>query len=285
MANVRAEQAPKVAAIRVPGSPVGLRPGGLQAVTPRGAFGPLVPGGRTVVLSKGAFGKADVVADILDQTGPADLTLATWTISAREIGAFRDRVASGQILSLRLMVDASFPARNAAYAAKLRASYGADCIRLAVCHAKLAVITNDAWAVVVLSSANLNRNSRLEIFSVEDNRVLADELNRVLGTWFEAPAADQWDVGMSEHGKRLASWGASADPARLAAPDTSRIPRPEKLIGRDGKERPVAEQVRKFRSCPSSAPTLAPATPGDAAFFNDDPFGVDLRRAGISFVR
>ena len=38
---------------------------------------------------------------------------------------------------------------------------------------------------------------------------------------------------------------------------------------------------------PAEAPVraLAPVTAGDAAFFSDDPWGVDLRRTGISFTR
>lgn len=270
MANVRREKAPRTAAVRLRAGKVGLRRAGLTAPTAREAFGRLVHGGRVVCLSKGAVSLAECVGYVLETTGAADLVLATWTIGAREITTFRDLVAGGSVRSLRLLVDASFPARNAAYAAQLRASFGADCIRLAICHAKVATVVNDRWAVVVLSSANLNRNSRLEFFQIEDNRLLATAINGTLGEWFAEPAADQWDASMSAHKRRFDGWAETG--SRTGTPGA-------------GATITTAEDVDVDGRLDAPVRPLAPATAGDAAFFGSGPWDVDLRRTGISFTR
>lgn len=270
MANIRREKAPRTAAVRLRAGRVGLRRGALTASSARVAFGRIVHGGRIVCLSKGAVSLAECVGYVLETTGPADLTLATWTIGAREITTFRDLVAGGSVRRLQLLVDASFVQRQPAYTASLRASFGPDCVRLVTSHLKVALLVNARWAVVVLSSANLNRNSRLEFFQVEDNRRLATAISGTLGEWFAEPAADQWDASMTAHKRRFDAWGETG--SRTGTPGAGAAI----ATAADGDVRaPVDAPVRP----------LAPATAGDAAYFSDDPWGVDLRRAGISFTR
>jgi hypothetical protein len=131
MANAGRERAPRTAAIRLRSGRTGLRRRGLTAIDARSAFGRLTRGGRVVCLSKGAVSFADAVRYLLETAGPADVLLTTWAIGAKEIAAFRDLLSNGTIRSLRLLVDASFPNRQPAYTAKLRATFGADAIRLA----------------------------------------------------------------------------------------------------------------------------------------------------------
>ncbi len=271
MANVRAEQAPKTAAVRLRAGRTGLRRAGLTATDARSAFGRLTHGCRVVLLSKGAFGFADAVRYMLDLAGPADLVMTTWTISSREIAAFRALVAGTLIRSLRLMVDSSFTARNPAYAAQLRSSFGADCIRLASVHSKIATVVNDRWAFVLLASSNVNECRRLECLQIEDNRRLALAINRTLDDWFRAPATDQWDAKPIEHRKRFEAWRETPSRART--------------VGAGATITPAADGDRGAGLVAPVRP-LAPATAEDARFFNSsDPWGVDLARAGISFVR
>ena len=274
MANARRERAPKTAAVRLRTGRAGLRRGGLAAIDARSAFGRLTRGGRVVCLSKGAVSFADAVRYLLEVAGAADVTLTTWAIGARELTAFRGLVDSGAIRSLRLLVDASFVNRQPAYTAKLRALFGPDCVRLANSHAKLATVVTARRAFVLLSSANLNDNRRLEVFQIEDNRRLAHAINRTLDAWFRQPAGDQWDVSRTEHNRRFEAWGARradtpAAPASLGAPAAIGAPA-------DGEPAGAVD---------APAGLLAPATAADGAFFSSDPWGVDLRRAGMSFLR
>jgi hypothetical protein len=255
VANVRVESAPRTKAIPAKTGRVGLRSSGLASRTASAAFGSLSRGGRVVTLSKGSVSFADAVLYCLALSGPAAVTVSTWTIGAREIGAFRDLVSDGRITSLQVLIDATFPARHPAYAAKLRASFGADCLRLANCHAKIATVINAHWALVVLSSANLNQNRRLEFFNVEDNRALATAITDTLGEWF-AESLD-WDATPAVHRAAFDAWHPEDTPAPVVPAPVTPTP---------------------------SARALVPAD-GDTAFFSNDPYGTDLRRTGLSFVR
>ena len=270
MANAARERAPKTAAVRLRAGRVGLRRDGLTAPSARVAFGRLVHGGRVVCLSKGAIGFGDVVRYLLTVSGPADVLVTSWAIGAKEITAFRALVTDGAIRTLRLLVDASFVQRQPAYTASLRASFGPDCVRLATCHAKIATVVNARWAFAVLSSANLNENRRLEFFQVEDNRRLATAISRTLDGWFAEPAAGQWDASRAEHGRRFDAWAETPARSRTSNAVATIAPADDGDVGA-----PVDTPVRP----------LAPATAADAAFFSDDPWGVDLRRVGISFTR
>lgn len=270
MANAGRERAPKTAAVRLRAGRVGLRRDGLTAPSARVAFGRLAHGARVVCLSKGAFGFGDAVRYLLETAGPADVLLTSWAIGAKEITAFRALVTDGAIRTLRLLVDASFVQRQPAYTARLRASFGPGCVRLATCHSKLATAINDRWAFVVLSSANLNRNSRLEFFQVEDNRRLAKAINSTLGAWFAEPAADDWDASRAEHGRRFDAWAETPARSRTSGAGATITP---------------VDDVGISPCLDAPVAPLVPATAGDAAYFSDDPWGVDVRRAGISFTR
>jgi hypothetical protein len=255
MANVKRESAPELAAFGDRSAPIVTRSEGLTAGTALEALGALEPGGHVFVLSKGAVSAGHVIAWALDQTGPADALISTWTVSPDEIKGLRRLVDRGRIRSLRMLMDFSFANRHAAYCAELRATFGPAVVALTVCHAKLAVLTNDAWALVVRSSANLNRNSRTEYHEVSDDRGLATFIVDALGAWFP-PAADQWTVPVAEHKARFAAWGDRA---------------------------PVAG--RGDSSPQTSRSGLQPVAAADAKFFDDGPYGVDIRRAGLTYQR
>ncbi len=249
MSNAPRERAPTVAAVDLPVGQLRLPVGTLTATSAAAVFGPVAKGRRVFALSKGAIGFGDALLWLLQTAGPADLLIATWTIAGREIRALRDLVDGGQVRGLRLLVDDGFVRRQRAYAALLRSMFGPACIRLATCHAKLATVVNAAHALVLKSSANLNRNDRTEFYEVEDNRRLATLINDTLGEWFKTSAPDQFDQPARWHAERFAAWHA-AEP----------------------------------HAAPRERPALEPATPADAAFFSPDPFGSDLRRVGASYL-
>jgi hypothetical protein len=215
VANAKREQRPAIGGLVDCPGPLVVRREGLTARTALDAFGRLVPGGRIFTLSKGAVSMADCVAWVLDEIGPADALLSTWTIAAEEISNLRQLLDTGRILRLRVLVDPSFVRRHPAYTAELRATFGAECLRLVCSHAKLAVLTNMDWAVTIQSSANLNRALRCESFSIEDNLVLSTSIVDTLGAWFALPAA--WDVTAAEHRRRFEAWGADDRRPALAA--------------------------------------------------------------------
>ena len=252
MANVRRDARPTGALVARGGRGRVVREA-LNATTARALFGALVPGCELVALSKGAVSFGDVVALMLDTAGASDLTLATWAAAPGELRALRRLLDGGQIRQLRLLIDPSFQRRQPAYSALLRSLFGPAAVRLVVCHLKLAVVSNEAWALVLLSSANLNANHRLEFFQVSDDRALADFLVARLDEWFPTPA-DQWDQTAADHDRALAAWRAPG----------AQVGSSSYLPNRSG---------------------LTPATAEDARFFGKGWLDPDLRRVGLSYER
>lgn len=154
------------------------------------ALEPLGPGGSIVTLTFGQFSIGDILRALLDRTGPADVTISTWTAAKAEIEYAFEMIEDGRIRSMRWLVDRSFATRQPEYCARLLERFGPDAIRTTRTHAKWATIVGGDWAFAVRTSCNLNRNDRLELVEVSDSRELAG--------WFNAIADDLWSQLPSE---------------------------------------------------------------------------------------
>lgn len=141
----------------------------------------LRPGGSVFGLTGGHYSLLDLLGALLAKTGPADVRLSTWSTGIRDAENAARLLDAGAIRTLRLYTDGSFPTRQPQYCARIVTLFGADAIRCSNMHAKVATVVNDAWACVVRSSMNLNRNPRFEQFDVDDNR----ELAAFVGGWFD----------------------------------------------------------------------------------------------------
>jgi hypothetical protein len=118
------------------------------------------------VLTFGQFSLLDAVQAILETTGPADVTISTWTAATADLTRAEAFLKDGRIRSLRFLVDRSFLTRQPGYAAQLVRAFGDDAIRTTRTHAKFATIHNPDWAVAVRTSMNMNENPRLEHLEV-----------------------------------------------------------------------------------------------------------------------
>jgi len=141
-------------------------------------------GMETYCLTFGQFSLMDAVEAILEKTGPADVTLSTWTAGGADLSRSAEHLHNGHIRSMRFVCDCSFGQRQPGYLAKLRELFGDDAIRTTRTHAKFAVLTNDSWQVAVRTSMNLNENPRLESIEVSDDPVLAGFLLSVVDELF-----------------------------------------------------------------------------------------------------
>lgn len=133
----------------------------------------LRPGGRVVGMTMGQFSMLDLLTAILDKTGPAHVRLSTWTAGIRDAKNAGFMLDEGRMLSFQLLVDRSFASRQPAYCRAVTRIFGKGAIRCTRTHAKIAIVQNDAWSVVIRSSMNLNRNPRFEQFDVDDSAQLA----------------------------------------------------------------------------------------------------------------
>jgi len=137
-----------------------------------------------MVMTYGQFSLIDALWVLLRMTGPADVSIATWTAAGADVTRASQFLRDGRVRRMRWLVDRSFEARQPAYCATLRSLFGDDAIRTTRSHAKFATIRNSEWNLAVRTSMNLNGNPRLETIEVSDDPSLADFLDDVFGERF-----------------------------------------------------------------------------------------------------
>jgi hypothetical protein len=122
-----------------------------------------------VGLTFGQFSLLDLIQAGLDITGPADVAISTWSAGLYDIEAARRFVSDGRIRSIRFVMDSATQKRGQASAVEIADLFGSSSIRTTRSHAKFALLTNEAWSVVITSSMNLNLNPRCEQFEMTDD--------------------------------------------------------------------------------------------------------------------
>jgi hypothetical protein len=129
-------------------------------------IGPIAAGDDICGVTNGQFSLVDVVEHVLSQTGPADVSIATWTMGTYDAEQAYRFVTDKRIRSIRFVVDPSMFTRRPELAAILVKAFGPDAFRAVNSHAKFATVRGDGLAVAIRSSMNLNRNERLESFDI-----------------------------------------------------------------------------------------------------------------------
>ena len=130
--------------------------------------------------TKGQFSLLNLLQAVFLVTGPAHLSLSTWTAASHEIESLAAMQARGDITGLRLLIDFSMARREPAMTSQMREKLGRNNIRVACTHAKFALFQNAQWKVCLRTSMNLNTNPRTEDFLIGHDPELAEFLNRIL---------------------------------------------------------------------------------------------------------
>jgi hypothetical protein len=110
-------------------------------------------------ITSGRFSMHDLLIYILNQTGPADVLVSTWSISEFAIRQIVQKHSEGLIRSIRFLIDPRVKVRNPNPLQMLAANFD---YRLKACHAKVTLIWNEVWTISVVASANLTNNPRIE---------------------------------------------------------------------------------------------------------------------------
>ncbi|MGI4870431.1 MAG: hypothetical protein ACRYFX_04545 [Janthinobacterium lividum] len=143
---------------------------GRQAL--RQHVGRLEPDKLTHYATGGRWSAHELLQFILEHTGPARVSISTWTITEAPVRALLALREAGLITELDLLFDHRIKTR-CPKAVQLVAALGAR-VHLAKCHAKVTVVENDEWAVTVLTSQNYTRNPRIEAGVIFTDRASAD---------------------------------------------------------------------------------------------------------------
>jgi hypothetical protein len=142
-------------------------------------IGVLEPGASLFAVTRGQFSMIDAVLACLDQTGPAVVSLWTWTVAEYEVECLEALQHSGRITRGRMVIDYGARNKNAAIIANWKRSYGADSVRYVVNHAKIATIQTDRYKLLLRGSMNLNMNPRFEQFDLTEGGVDFDLVKEI----------------------------------------------------------------------------------------------------------
>lgn len=132
------------------------------------AIGPLSPGVSVFAITRGQFSMIDAVEYCLDQAGPAEVSLWTWTVADYEIQSLKRLQNGGKITSGLLVVDGGARTKNKEIINSWQGNFGPDSVRYCRNHAKIATIKNSKYKLLLRGSMNLNFNPRFEQFDLTE---------------------------------------------------------------------------------------------------------------------
>jgi hypothetical protein len=135
-----------------------------KGVNVRNVIASVTPGMTYHIVSHGLWSSHDLLEIILDEHGPADVLLTSWSISAPAIKKVVRLHKDGRIRSLKALFDHRVHV-NYPEATQL-AEMGIAQLFYSKVHAKSMAIIGDGWAMSIVSSANLTTNRRIERFVI-----------------------------------------------------------------------------------------------------------------------
>ena len=144
----------------------------------------IAPGCRVIGVNKCQFSLLDLVMAVIEQVGPSDLTIATWTPGKAEMESVFQMLKTHKVTRFRLLVDRSFPTRQPQYIEHLHKIAGADSVRQTRTHAKFALIASGDYRITIRTSMNFNRNTRLEQFDLDDDPAIYSFFEAVIDEIF-----------------------------------------------------------------------------------------------------
>lgn len=158
-------------------------------------------------LTYGQFSLIDLIQATLDITGPADVTIATWSSGFYDIEAARNFHDDGRIRTIRFVMDSGRQKKGQAGVTDIAELFGEEAIITIRTHAKFVLIRNEEWDVCITSSMNLNKNIRCEQFEMTDDPARCEMFEDFVGAAFR-------EVGPSRSFGRVMPGLKSVDPSR-----------------------------------------------------------------------
>jgi len=146
-------------------------------------IGTIESGCAVFAVTRGQWSMIDAILACLDQTGPAAVTLWTWTVAEYEVECLTRLRLDGRVTSGTLVIDYGAVNKNAGIIRQWQEGFGPRSVRYVVNHAKIATIESDRFRLLLRGSMNLNFNPRFEQFDLTEGgpdfdlvRSIEDEL-------------------------------------------------------------------------------------------------------------
>lgn len=167
---------------------------GMRGESARRCIGEIEKGCDIFGLTKGDFSMIDIIRHVVDQIGPCNIDIGTWTAAHAEIKQAFNLLNDDRLQRVRFLVDRSFPARQPKYYAALLSAFGQDSVRMARFHAKYILAENDDFSVAVRTSMNLNENKRIEFYEISEGSPISGYLRQVTDCHFALPPEDSYSA-------------------------------------------------------------------------------------------
>lgn len=149
-------------------------------------------------MSCGQFSLDDLIRHVAGKIGVCEGLIVSWVASSSSLKKMLQLLDTGLFDSVRLILDRTVPATRPHIFKMLVESIGAEFIRIINIHSKLAILRNNDYSVVIETSANLNRNFRVENFRISENSGLADFLNGFFDEVFQTISAPSESPKMAQ---------------------------------------------------------------------------------------
>lgn len=135
-------------------------------------LGTIAPGMSVHFATGAQWSMHQLLIYLLTLTGPVDVYMSTWAITESPIREMLAAMQDGLIKTMNCVFDYRIKERN--HKALLMAQESFTRIKLTKCHAKVTVLRNDDFGIVVNGSANYTRNPRIEAGVITHDAAIAD---------------------------------------------------------------------------------------------------------------
>ena len=125
----------------------------------RTLLGDLIPETAKHFWCYGNFNMMRLIFWILEQTGPANIIMSTYSISAKTIQGLLNRCDDGRIQEFKIIIDSRVRSLSPKPFEMMVNSFDYRCASI---HAKVACIYNDKWKISIVSSQNATDNPKIE---------------------------------------------------------------------------------------------------------------------------
>ena len=149
----------------------------------RDYFGKIEPGLEILGLTKGQFSLSDLIHCIVEDLGPCEVDISTWTAAGADASRMISLVEAGQVKRMRWVVDNIFVKRQPGLSKAIIEAGGE--MRILKTHAKFAVFRAAELNVVLRTSMNLNANPRIEYFEISESKEMASFFTNYIESVFK----------------------------------------------------------------------------------------------------
>jgi len=131
-------------------------------------IGKIEKGHALFAVTRGQFSMIDAIMACLAQTGPAHISIWTWTTAEHDVKAVQRLFHESSILGATLMIDAVARNKKSRILEQWIGQFGKESIKYVRNHAKISTIHNDKFQILLRGSMNLNFNPQFEQFDLTE---------------------------------------------------------------------------------------------------------------------